>query len=136
MNRPAERDEVRLDKWLWAARFFKTRSMAAEAIDGGRIRVNGERAKRARPVQVGDEVEVRLPPYTYGIVVRGLSGHRGPARAAALLYEETRASADLRERVRLQVQAAGGLWSSSAGERPTKRDRRRLDRLRGREEGD
>ena len=71
--------KVRLDKWLWAARFYKTRSLAAEAIAGGKVQVNGERVKRAKPLQVGDEVRIRLGPYEHQIVVRELSERRGPA---------------------------------------------------------
>jgi ribosome-associated heat shock protein Hsp15 len=121
---------VRLDKWLWAARFFKTRSLAALALDGGRIRVNGERVKRARQVHLGDQVEVRLPPYTHLVVVRGLSERRGPASEARLLYDETAESMEARERIRIQVRAAGGLAGGPEGGRPTKRDRRKLERLR------
>ncbi len=130
MKEQNERAAVRLDKWLWAARFYKTRSLAAAAIDGGKVRVNGERAKRARLVHVGDQLEVRLPPYAYGLVVRGLSERRGPASEAARLYEEAAASVEARERIRLQVQGARNLAGGPEGERPTKRDRRKLDRLR------
>ena len=70
---------IRLDKWLWAARFYKTRSLAAEAIAGGKVQVNGDRVKRAKPLQVGDEVRIRLGPYEHQIVVRELSDRRGPA---------------------------------------------------------
>src|SRR5438876_1153955 len=83
----ADDDRVRLDKWLWAARFYKTRSLASEAIAGGKVQVNGDRAKRARPLQVGDEVRVRQGPYDHLVVVRALSARRGPATAAAELYE-------------------------------------------------
>ena len=76
---------VRLDKWLWAARFFKTRSLAADAIAGGKVQVNGDRAKRSRPVQVGDEIRVRLGPYEHLVTVRALSARRGPAAQAAEL---------------------------------------------------
>jgi ribosome-associated heat shock protein Hsp15 len=75
----ADDARVRLDKWLWAARFFKTRALASEAIGGGKVQVNGDRAKRARPLQVGDEVRVRLGPYEHLVVVKALSAHRGPA---------------------------------------------------------
>lgn len=130
MKEAHEHAAIRLDKWLWAARFFKTRSLAALALDGGRIRVNGDRAKRARQVHLGDQVEVRLPPYTHLLVVRRLSERRGPASEARLLYDETTESVAARERIRMQVQAAGGLASGPEAGRPTKRDRRKLDRLR------
>ena len=76
-------DKTRVDKWLWAARFYKTRSLAAEAIAGGKVQVNGERAKRARPLQVGDEIRIRQGPYEHHVVVRALAGRRGPAARAA-----------------------------------------------------
>src|SRR5579862_8625305 len=87
-----EPGRVRLDKWLWAARFFKTRSLAAAAITGGKIDVNGERAKRARLLQLGDRVTVRRPPFVTELVVRAISDHRGAAAIAAHLYEETAGS--------------------------------------------
>jgi ribosome-associated heat shock protein Hsp15 len=130
MTGEGEHGTLRLDKWLWAARFFKTRSQAGDAIEGGRIRVNGDRPKRARAVHVGDEIEIRLPPYTHTLRVRALSGRRGPAAEAALLYQETPASIELRERLRWQLKAAGGLAGEPGGERPTKRERRQLDRFR------
>jgi ribosome-associated heat shock protein Hsp15 len=92
--------------------------------------VNGERAKRARLLHTGDQLEIRLPPYTFGLLVRGLSEHRGPASEAALLYLESPASVAVRERIRWQLRAAGNLTGAQEGERPTKRNRRKLDRLR------
>src|SRR5437764_14974830 len=86
---PDELVKVRLDKWLWAARFFKTRALAATAIETGKVEVNGERAKRAKLLQVGDSLRIRLGPYYHVVTVRGLSEHRGPASIAATLYEET-----------------------------------------------
>ena len=85
-------EKVRIDKWLWAARFYKTRGLASEAIAGGKVQVNGDRAKRARPVQPGDELRIRQGPYEHHVVVRALSARRGPASMAAQLYEETSAS--------------------------------------------
>jgi ribosome-associated heat shock protein Hsp15 len=130
MKEPGGSSGVRLDKWLWAARFFKTRSLAAVAVDGGRVRVNGERAKRSRLLNTGDQLQVRLPPYTFDILVRGLSERRGPATDATQLYLETTASVEARERLRWHLRAAGNLTGAPEGERPTKRDRRKLDRLR------
>ncbi len=121
---------VRLDRWLWAARFFRTRAAAAGAIDGGKVRVNGARAKRSRLLAPGDLVEVRLGPYTHQVVVRALSERRGPPAVAARLYEETAQSREGRERVALQLETAHILWLSERRERPTKRDRRRLERFR------
>ncbi len=122
---------VRLDKWLWAARFFKTRALAAEAIGGGKVQVNGDRAKRARPVQVGDEVRVRQGHYEFLIVVRGLSPRRGPAAAAAELYEERPESRAAREAMAIQLKTLHAAFVPEKG-RPTKRDRREIERFRGR----
>jgi ribosome-associated heat shock protein Hsp15 len=123
---------VRLDKWLWAARFYKTRTLAAEAIGGGKVQVNGDRAKRARPVQVGDEVRVRQGPYEHLVVVRELSERRGPASQAAALYEETPASREAREKLALQLKTLNAVFLPERG-RPTKRDRREFEKLKGRE---
>jgi len=127
----ADDGRVRLDKWLWAARFFKTRSLAAEAIAGGKVQVNGDRAKRARPLQPGDEIRVRLGPYEHHIVVRALSDRRGPASAAAELYEERADSIAAREALALQLKSLHAAFTPEKG-RPTKRDRREIERLRGR----
>jgi ribosome-associated heat shock protein Hsp15 len=121
---------VRLDKWLWAARFFKTRPLAVEAIDGGKVRVNDDRVKRAKQIQVGDRVEIRLGPYLHSVVVQGLSERRGPAPEAAKLYQETPESVRERERVAFQLKAAHVLFVPETNERPTKRDRRRLEDFR------
>src|SRR5690349_11038955 len=90
---------VRIDKWLWAARFYKTRSLAAEAIGGGKVLVAGERVKPAKMLQVGDEVRLRLGPYEHVVVVRALSERRGPATVAATLYDETAESRAAREKL-------------------------------------
>jgi len=126
---PVPVQRVRLDKWLWAARFFKTRSLAAQAIDGGKIDVGGERAKRSRLVQVGDLVVVRRPPFEHHLVVRGLSELRGPARVATTLYEETAESRQARDRLAYQLKHAPTLTFTGGG-RPTKRDRREIERLK------
>ena len=118
---------VRLDRWLWAARFWKTRSLAAEAIDGGKVEVNGERARRARHVHPGDEVRVRQPPFEQVVVVRALSERRGPASEAATLYEERPESVERRAALRLQLHAV----PPPAPGRPTKKDRREIRRLKG-----
>ena len=120
---------VRLDKWLWAARFFKTRSAAAEAVDGGKVDMGGQRAKRARLLQPGESITIRRPPYEYHVVVRGLSEVRGPASAAALLYEETPASKQAREALAFQLKNAPTL-SFEGGGRPTKRNRREIERIK------
>ena len=126
-----EDDKVRIDKWLWAARFFKTRTLAAEAIEGGKVEVNGERAKRARALQPGDELRLRMGPYEHVIVVRALSNRRGPASEAALLYEETEASRKARERLAEQLRTTHVAFAYEEG-KPTKRDRRELERFRDR----
>ena len=122
---------VRLDKWLWAARFFKTRALASEAVTGGKVEVNGDRVKPARGVKVGESVSIRLGPYTHAVVVRDLSESRGPAKVAQLLYEETEESKAARERLAWQLRHAAPVIEPGEG-RPTKRDRRELDRMRGR----
>lgn len=124
-----ELEKVRLDKWLWAARFFKTRAIAATAIETGKVEVNGERAKRAKQLQVGDSLRIRLGPYHHIVSVRGLSEIRGPAPIAAKLYEETAESIKAREAMAAQVKAAGAGASYEKG-RPTKKDRRDIERLR------
>jgi len=124
--------KIRLDKWLWAARFYKTRSLAAEAIAGGKVQVNGERVKRAKPMQVGDEVRIRLGPHEHQIVVRELSDRRGPATDAARLYEEKPASRAAREALALQLKSLHSAFVPERG-RPTKKDRREINRLKGRE---
>ena len=128
---PGDDDRVRLDKWLWAARFFKTRALAAEAIEGGKVEVNGDRAKRARPLKPGDEVRVRLGPYEHHVVVSALAHRRGPAAEAATLYQETVAGREARERLALQLKSVAPLFHHDKG-RPTKKDRRDINRLRGR----
>jgi ribosome-associated heat shock protein Hsp15 len=128
----AEDGRVRIDKWLWAARFFKTRSLAAEAIAGGKVQVNGERVKRARPLQLGDEVRIRLGPYEHQVVVRELSGRRGPAPQAAALYEEKEESRAAREALALQLKSVHAIFAPERG-RPTKKDRREIEKLKGRE---
>jgi ribosome-associated heat shock protein Hsp15 len=118
-------EPIRIDRWLWAARFFKSRGLAAEAVTGGRVHVGGRRVKPSREVRPGDELEVSIGDARISLVVRGTAPRRGPARDAALLYEETAASAERRARQAAERRLAGP--SSPAGPRPTKRDRRRLD---------
>lgn len=123
-------DRVRLDKWLWAARFYKTRALAADAIDGGKVDVNAARAKRAKMIQIGDEVTIRQTPFEHVIRVRGISERRGPASVAAALYEETAESKAKREALATQIRSMpSGDWDTG---RPTKRDRREIERFRRR----
>ncbi len=120
---------VRLDKWLWAARFFKTRSLAAEAVDGGKVDLGDDRAKRSRVVVVGDVITIRRPPYSHTVVVRGVSDTRGSGTAAATLWEETAESRQAREVLAFQLKNAAALTFDTGG-RPTKRDRREIQRVR------
>ena len=122
-------DEVRIDKWLWAARFFKTRSTATDAVAGGRVHVNGERVKPAKPVHAGDTVVVTIGTLRRTVVVTALADRRGSATAAAALYEETPDSIAAREQHTLERRLARPL-GADLGARPTKQSRRRLDALR------
>jgi ribosome-associated heat shock protein Hsp15 len=122
-------ERVRIDKWLWAARFFKTRGAATEAVLGGHVQVNGARVKPARDVVVGDRLEIRRGQQRFTVTVTGLAERRGPASAAAELYEEDPESIAARERQRDERRLANPLGSDLTA-RPTKRDRRRLDALR------
>jgi ribosome-associated heat shock protein Hsp15 len=119
-------DRTRIDRWLWAARFFKTRGLATEAVQGGRVRLNGERPKPAKDVCVGDTVEVRIGEIRWTVVVHGVAEKRGSAKVAAILYQETEESVAERERAAAERKASPRL----DGPRPTKQDRRRMDRLR------
>jgi ribosome-associated heat shock protein Hsp15 len=121
---------VRIDKWLWAARFFKSRSIAVTAIEGGKVLVNGDRVKPSREVKAGDTVRVRLGPYEHGVVVRAISDRRGPAAQAALLFEETAESRAAREKLHWQLKHAAPLIEPGEG-RPTKKDRRALNKFKG-----
>lgn len=122
---PAEA-KIRIDKWLWAARFFKTRSLASQAVDGGKVHCNGERVKPARAVHVGDELSIRQGPYEVMVMVRALSERRGPASEAALLYEETPESVAARAVLREQLRVEPTFEHKG---RPTKRDRRHIIRF-------
>jgi ribosome-associated heat shock protein Hsp15 len=121
---------VRIDKWLWAARFFKTRSLAAEAVTAGKVEVNEERVKPAKLIQLGDAVSVRIGPYLHVVHVRGISERRGPATVAATLYEETAESSAARAKLAEQLRMAPAAFVYEEKGRPTKRDRREIDRFR------
>jgi ribosome-associated heat shock protein Hsp15 len=123
-------DKTRIDKWLWAARFFKTRSLAADAIGGGKVSLNGDGVKPAKMIQIGDEIRVRLGPYEHVVIVRGLSERRGPASVAQTLYEETANSTAAREKLSEQLRMAPAAFVYEEKGRPTKRDRREIDRFR------
>lgn len=121
-------DRTRLDKWLWAARFYKTRTLATEAVAGGKVELNGERPKPAKDVRVGDALRIHLGPFVHAVRVRGIAERRGPASAAATLYEESPESVAERERQREQLRLAPALTYEEKG-RPTKKDRRDLNRF-------
>ena len=120
-------DKLRIDKWLWAARFYKTRSLATEEIDKGRVRINDLEVKPAKEVKAGDRVALRQGPVTRTLVVRGISDKRGGAPTAQLLYEETEASVKLREQLAEQQRLEPA--NSQEHGRPTKRDRRSIDKV-------
>ncbi|MDO5685983.1 MAG: S4 domain-containing protein [Neisseria sp.] len=122
-------DAMRLDKWLWAARFFKTRALAQKHIELGRVTVNGERAKNSKTISVGDVIDLRLNSLPYRLTVQGLNMQRRPAVEARLLYTEDEATVARREAMRELNQAAQILSDYPEG-RPTKRDRRELDRFK------
>ena len=123
-------ETMRLDKWLWCARFYKTRSLATEEIAKGRVTVNGQAAKPARDLRCGDTVALRQGPVARTVLVRDLSGARGPAPVAQLLYEETPESIAARERAAEQRRLAPEPAAALQEGRPTKRDRRNIDRAR------
>jgi ribosome-associated heat shock protein Hsp15 len=122
-------DGVRIDKWLWAARFFKTRSIATDAVNGGRVHVNGERAKPSKVVHVGDRLEITRGTERVLLIVAEVAEKRGPAAAAQALYDETDESREQRAQHALERRFARAL-GADLGARPTKQARRRLDELR------
>ena len=121
-------ERMRIDKWLWAARFFKTRSLASQAVDGGKVKVNGERAKPSKEVKAGDQLLIHIGEYAWEVCVLSLSERRGPAEQARALYAEAEASRQRRAEQaanrRLQANPAANLKG-----RPTKRDRRLIHRF-------
>lgn len=121
--------DVRVDKWVWAARFFKTRSLATEAVAGGRVHVNDARVKPARELHIGDIVDITIGGLRRTVVVQALADKRGPAAIAQELYEETPESVERRERHVAERKLARPL-GADLGARPTKLDRRRLAALR------
>ena len=121
-------DSLRIDKWLWAARFYKTRSLAAEEIGKNRVQVNGQDAKASREVRAGDRVRLRQGQVEREVVVRGISAMRGPAPVAQQLYEETPESQARREAAAQQRRVAAEPALSIEQGRPTKRDRRQMDK--------
>jgi ribosome-associated heat shock protein Hsp15 len=121
--------KVRIDKWLWAARFFKTRSLATDAVAGGRVHMDGQRVKPAKDVRVGDRLEITIGEVTFAVEVLGLADKRGPASKAQALYSESEESRARREHQRELRRMAPPLGHDLQG-RPSKRDRRRLEAQR------
>ncbi len=128
MSEPADR--VRVDKWLWAARFFKTRSMASDAVEGGKVQVGGERVKPAKAVKVGDSLVIRVGAFQWHVKVLALSDRRGPASEAQKLYAESADSQVARQRLADELRANRPTNPLHKG-RPTKKARREMDRFQG-----
>lgn len=125
---PTDTARTRLDKWLWAARFFKHRSAATEAVDGGKVKLNGAAVKPARDVKVGDRLDITIGEDTRTVLVRAIADKRGSATVAQALYEETTESIAARERAQALRKYAAAPGADLHG-RPTKRDRRQMDRF-------
>ena len=121
---------MRVDKWLWAARFFRTRGLAQTAIAGGKVKVNEERSKPARELRVGDRLSLHIGEYAWEVTVAQLSDRRGPAETARKLYVEDEASRARRAAQVADRRAQAAIWGERKG-RPTKRDRRQMERWRG-----
>jgi len=129
--RLAEVTSIRIDKWLWAARFFKTRSLAADAVNGGKVHVNGQRCKPGKDIKIGDWVTVTKDQYSWNIQVTDLNKQRRPAKEAALLYEEDESSAEQRHRqIELQKQQKALLHPSERERKPNKKQRRQIHRFK------
>ena len=127
-----ETDKVRLDKWLWAARFFKTRTLAVEAIAGGKVHLNGNRVKPGHGVATGDQLSIRKGPYEFIIQVKELSTRRGPASVAALLYEETPESRATRDQL-AELHKLSAIAAPHTDRRPNKKQRRQITRFIGKD---
>jgi ribosome-associated heat shock protein Hsp15 len=125
----SDQSHIRIDKWLWAARFFKTRGLAQAAVAAGKVRLHGERVKPAKTIGIGDELAIRIGEYDWVITVKGLSARRGPAAAAVQLYEEHEDSRAQRLAQIAERKAHGSVWGERKG-RPTKRERRQIIRFR------
>ena len=127
-DKNSESSKLRIDKWLWAARFFKTRSLAIAAIESGKVEVNEARVKPAKTIDAGDMVAIRLGPYQFVVEVMALSDKRGPAPQAQKLYKETGASIKHREELAFQRKAQA--QNDTREGRPTKKERRDIDRFK------
>lgn len=125
----ADDNTLRIDKWLWAARFFKTRALAAEAVAGGKVKVNGERVKAAKAIRRDDALSIHIGPYEYDVRVLALSARRGSAPQAALLYEESEPSRAARKEMAARL-AAERHYAPAAKGRPSKKERRQIIQLK------
>ena len=122
-------DSIRLDKWLWAARFFKTRALATEAVTGGRVHLNGHRVKPGRLVHIGDALRIQRGPLSYEVIVKGISKQRRPASEMEQLYEETQESIETRQQlIELRKMAAGA--RTAPARRPNKHQRKHIVRFK------
>ncbi|MGR8931077.1 MAG: RNA-binding S4 domain-containing protein [Gammaproteobacteria bacterium] len=127
----ADITEVRIDKWLWAARFFKTRSLAADAVNGGKVHVNGQRCKPGKDIKIGDWVAISKDQYTWNVQVTDLNKQRRPAKEALLLYQEDETSAERRHRqIELEKQQHAMQHPSEREYRPNKKQRRQIHRFK------
>ncbi|MCK5829472.1 MAG: RNA-binding protein [Methylococcales bacterium] len=122
---------IRIDKWLWTARFFKTRKLAAEAVSGGKVHVNGQRCKPSKEIKLGIELSITKEPYQWELIIVGINTHRRPAKEAVLLYQEEQESIDKREQQRVQEKEQRALLPYSEREhRPNKKQRRQIHRFK------
>jgi len=124
-------DSIRIDKWLWAARFFKTRRLASEAVSGGKVHINGQRCKPSKEVKIGDALHISKDQYSWDITVKGINKQRRPASEAVLLYEEKAESIEKRrEQIRLNKEQQALLPHKERERRPTKKQRRQIHRFK------
>lgn len=121
-------EKLRIDKWLWAARFYKTRALATEAVNGGHVHVEGSRVKPSREIKVGDHLQINKTPYTFELTVMGLNAKRGPAKLAQSLYEENESSRQKREEI-AAMRRMERASNPAPDRRPDKRERRKIIRF-------